>query len=225
MGNALQPQDIINNKYQIISLLGEGGMAKTYSAFDLNNDQKVAIKVVSFTEAKDWKILELFEREAKILATLNHPFIPDYLDYFYLDTGNNRTFYLIQELIEGNSLGNLVKQGWRISETEIKDIAIQILEILNYLHNLEPPVIHRDIKPQNIICSQDGKVFLVDFGAVTEVYQNTLNYSNTFVGTMGYMAPEQLRGQATFSSDLYSLGTTLLFLITHRPPQNYLKSE
>jgi eukaryotic-like serine/threonine-protein kinase len=218
MGNVLQPQDIINNKYQIISLLGEGGMAKTYSAFDLNNNQKVAIKVVSFTEAKDWKILELFEREAKILATLNHPFIPYYLDYFYLDTENNRTFYLIQELIEGNSLGNLVKQGWRIAETEIKDIAIQILEILNYLHNLETPVIHRDIKPQNIICSQDGKVFLVDFGAVTEVYQNTLNYSNTFVGTMGYMAPEQLRGQATFSSDLYSLGTTLLFLITHRPP-------
>jgi hypothetical protein len=100
----------------------------------------------------------------------------------------------------------------------VKQIAIQVLEILNYLHRLNPPVIHRDIKPQNIIRQSDGQLFLVDFGAVQDMYRHTLLKSGTFVGTYGYMPPEQFRGKAYFSSDLYGLGATLLFLLTHRSP-------
>ncbi|MGF1479210.1 MAG: ankyrin repeat domain-containing protein [Cyanophyceae cyanobacterium] len=111
-----------------------------------------------------------------------------------------------------------METGWRTSETEVKNIAQQILSILVYLHSQEPPVIHRDIKPNNLIRSDNGGIYLVDFGAVQNTYYNTLMQGSTVVGTYGYMAPEQFRGQALPATDLYSLGATLLYLITHRSP-------
>jgi serine/threonine protein kinase len=213
-----QPNDIIAQRYRIVTPLGEGGMGITYEAEDLTNYQRVAVKAVSLRQAKDWKILELFEREAKVLATLHHPGIPKYLDYFHLDTEEDRHFYLIRELVSGDSLAAWVARGWHPTEVEIKQIAIKILEILSYLHQLNPSIIHRDIKPQNIIRQADGEIFLVDFGAVQDIYHNTISFSGTFVGTVGYMPPEQLRGKAYCASDLYSLGGTLLYLLTHRSP-------
>ncbi len=126
----------------------------------------------------------------------------------------------MRELVTGDSLFNLVKKGWRVNEDEVKKIAIQVLEILNYLHQQTPPIIHRDIKPHNLIKSKEGKLFLVDFGSVQEVYRQTLSGGTTFVGTLGYMPPEQLRGQTSFASDLYSLGATLVFLLTKQNPNN-----
>ncbi len=213
-----QSGQVIGDRYRIIAPLGQGGMGITYQAEDLTNHQPVAIKALSLRQLTDWKALELFEREAKILATLNHPAIPKYLNYFQTDTSSDRRFYLVQELIAGQSLATLVQQGWHTNEAGVKEIAIQVLEILNYLHRLNPPVIHRDIKPQNIIRQSDGQLFLVDFGAVQDMYRHTLLKSGTFVGTYGYMPPEQFRGKAYFSSDLYGLGATLLFLLTHRSP-------
>lgn len=218
MANLHYGGDIIGDRYQIVTLLGQGGTGKTYSAININNSQKVAIKTVFLSEITDWKTLDLFEREAKVLATLNHPYIPNYLDYFYLDTETDRRFYLVQELVTGSSLYDLVQNGWHTTEEEVKKIAIQVLEILNYIHQLSPPVIHRDIKPQNLIRNEDGNIYLVDFGAVQDLYRNTLNLTGTIVGTFGYMPPEQFRGRAFFASDLYSLGATLIFLLTHRSP-------
>jgi ankyrin repeat protein len=168
----------------------------------------------------DWKVLELFEREARILEQLNHPAIPRYLDYFEVDTPEDRAFYIAQELAEGKSLADLVEIGWRTNEDGVRRIATQILEILVYLHSLKPPVVHRDIKPQNLICGKDGKIFLVDFGAVQDTYRTTLAKGSTIVGTYGYMAPEQFRGQAVPATDLYGLGATVLFLLTHRSPSD-----
>jgi serine/threonine protein kinase len=111
-----------------------------------------------------------------------------------------------------------VDKGWHSDESEVKLIAVQVLDILNYLHQLTPRVIHRDIKPQNIIRCPDGRVFLVDFGAVQEVYRNTLTRGGTFVGTLGYVPQEQFCGNVQPASDLYSLGATLLFLLTKRSP-------
>lgn len=213
-----QPEDIIAKRYRIVALLGQGGMGTTYEAEDLTNYKRVAIKVVSLRNITEWKILELFEREAKVLAKLNHPGIPKYLDYFHWDTPNDRRFYLIQEVVAGETLAHLVKKGWHANENKVKRIAIQVLKILEHLHQLNPPVIHRDIKPQNIVCRPDGRVFIVDFGAVQDVYRNTMSSGSTFVGTLNYMPLEQLRGQASCGSDLYSLGVTLLFLLTHRDP-------
>ena len=213
-----QPQEIIHQKYRITGILDKGGVAITYSAVNLETDFSVAIKVISLKQLNDWKQIELFEREAEVLQKLNHPAIAQYIDYFDIETDTDKAFYLVQQLAPGKSLAQLVESGWRVSEEEVKNIAKQILSILSYLHSLEPPVIHRDIKPSNLIRDNDGKIYLVDFGAVQNTYYNTLTQGSTVVGTYGYMAPEQFRGQALPATDLYSLGATLLYLLTHRSP-------
>ena len=215
-----QANDIIGERYRLVTPLGEGAFGTTYEAEDLTNYRRVAIKALSLKHLTDWKVLELFEREANVLAYLHHPSIPKYFESFFIDTPTNRRFYLVRELIDGESLADLVKKGWHATEEEIKHIAIQILECLEYLHGLEPPAVHRDIKPQNIIRRRDGNVFLVDFGAIQEVYRNTLANDGTFVGTMGYMPPEQYSSQVKPATDIYALGATLLFLVTHRAPDD-----
>jgi eukaryotic-like serine/threonine-protein kinase len=209
--------EILINKYQIIDILGKGGVGITYRARDIETNCIVAIKALSLKRAKDWKAIELFDREAKILAQLNHPAIPRYIDHFQVDTEIDRQYYIVQTLAEGQSLFDAVDSGWKPTIAEVKDIAAQVLQILTYLHDLIPPVIHRDIKPQNLIRNTDGKISLVDFGAVQDTFY-TVTGGSTVVGTYGYMAPEQFRGQAYLSTDLYGLGTTLLYLLTGTDP-------
>jgi eukaryotic-like serine/threonine-protein kinase len=143
------------------------------------------------------------------------------LTYFYYFTYCTlfacKPLYIVQTLAEGQSLFDAIASGWKPTLDEVKDIAAQVLEILTYLHDLHPPVIHRDIKPQNLIRNTDGKIYLVDFGAVQDTYY-TVTGGSTVVGTYGYMAPEQFRGQAYLSTDLYGLGTTLLYLLTGTDP-------
>ena len=216
--------DIVRGEYRIIGLLGQGGIATTYSAETLHDFKTVAIKVIVLKQLENFKMLELFEREAKTLSQLNHFAIPKYIDYFQIDRPRHRLFYIVQQLADGENLANLLEQGLNPNEIEVKQIAERILEILIYLQHLIPPVIHRDIKPQNVIYNQSAdlqdkyKLFLVDFGAVQDTYHNSLTGGSTIVGTYGYMAPEQFRGQAKLSTDLYGLGTTLIFLLTHKHP-------
>jgi serine/threonine protein kinase len=209
---------IIDDRYQLIELLGEGGSGSTYRAMRLDDGATVAIKILSLRHLNDWKQLELFEREAKVLAQISHPQIPKYLEYFHVDTPDNRAFYIVQQLAPGRPLTDWVQSGWHATEAEVRDIASQLLEILQYLHHQSPPLIHRDLKPHNIIRNDDGRVFLVDFGTVQDVYRNTLLKGCTVAGTFGYMAPEQFRGLAVPASDLYGLGATILYLLTHRSP-------
>jgi serine/threonine protein kinase len=213
-----EPGEIVAQRYRIVDTLGQGGSGTTYQAEDLQSGELVALKALSLHRVTDWKAIALFEREARVLAQLNHPGIPRYLDYFQVDTQEDRFFYIAQQLAPGQSLAELVQNGWRASPQDIRGIAIEILSILVYLHELNSPVIHRDIKPQNIIRREDGQVFLVDFGAVQDTYYNTFMRGSTVVGTYGYMAPEQFRGQAVPATDLYGLGATLLFLLTHHSP-------
>jgi serine/threonine protein kinase len=216
--------EALHDRYELAELLGAGGSGSTYRAIPLGTKSSaehqapVALKILSLQHLQDWKQLELFEREAKVLSQLNHPQIPQYLDYFHVDTPDNRAFYIVQQLAPGKPLTAWVQSGWRATEAEVRDITRQLLEILQYLHQQSPPLIHRDIKPHNIIRNDDGRVFLVDFGAVQNVYQNTLLKGSTVAGTYGYMSPEQFRGAALPGSDLYGLGATVLYLLTHRSP-------
>ncbi len=209
--------------YSITGFLGQGGIATTYIA-EHPRIGEVAIKVIVLKHFDSFKMLELFEREAKTLSQIDNFAIPKYIDYFQIDSPRQRLFYIVQQLAEGENLANLIEDGWNPNEIEVKQIAERVLEVLIYLQQLIPPVIHRDIKPQNIIYnrsakSQDkDKLFLVDFGAVQDTYHNSLTGGSTIVGTYGYMAPEQFRGQAKLSTDLYGLGSTLIFLLTHKHP-------
>ncbi|AFY59014.1 serine/threonine protein kinase [Rivularia sp. PCC 7116] len=224
-----QPEEVIYQKYRIVDTLGQGGVGITYLAQDIENGKNLALKVLSLRRMTDWKKIELFERESQILSQLSHPAIPCYLDYFKIETDNDNSFYIAQQLAPGKSLAELVENGYSFHESEIRYIAIQVLDILIYLHSFSPPVIHRDIKPQNIIRGDNSKIFLVDFGAVADTYHNTVTGGSTVVGTFGYMAPEQFRGKAFPSTDLYGLGTTLLYLLTKKCPsdlpQKHLKID
>ncbi|WP_373538427.1 serine/threonine protein kinase [Chamaesiphon sp.] len=209
---------ILGNRYRILDVLGEGGSGKTYRALDNRSQTEVAIKVLSLRGMKDWKTLELFDREAKILAQLTHPAIPRYLDAFQTEIAGEDAFCLVQAIAPGRTLTNWVESGYIFSEAELRDIATQILEILVYLQTFTPPIIHRDLKPQNLLWSESGEIYLVDFGAVRDTYHLTITGGSTIVGTYGYMAPEQFRGQAVLATDLYGLGTTLLYLKSGQDP-------
>ncbi len=205
---------VLRERYTVLSLLGEGGFGRTYKGIDTNTQSLIAIKTISLSQMQNWKALEFFERESIVLAKLDHPGIPKYIDFFYEDSETDRCFYLVRELAVGESLSDLAKKGWRATEEEIKHIIEQLLEILVYLHNLVPPVIHRDIKPSNIIYQPDTRqIFLIDFGSV----QDKLG-GGTMVGTFGYMAPEQLGGESSPKSDIYCVAMTLAFLLTQREP-------
>jgi serine/threonine protein kinase len=216
---------IIQQRYQIESLLGQGGMGTTYKALDLKTQRPVAVKVLNFSRMQEWKPLEMFEREAKILQQLTHPQIPAYIDYFSEETATDVHFVLVQEYIEGKTLQQLVEEGWRGTESEILDIFRQLVAILEYLHTLHPPVVHRDINPKNIILASENKVYLVDFGAVQERIRTTFLGTSTVVGTFGYVPFEQFSGQAVPASDYYALGATLLYLLTHRHPADFQTEE
>ena len=211
----------ISPKYHLLSVLGRGATGVTYLSENKQTKQKVAIKCLSLKNLQNWQQIKLFEREITVLKHINHPVIPKYLDHFEIESKSDHYFCLVQELAPGKSLAELVQAGWRGTEAEIQDIAQQLLKILSYLHKQEPPIIHRDLKPNNIIRDADGKIYLVDFGAVQQIYYTTITGDNTVVGTFGYTAPEQFYGKTFAASDLYSLGATILYLLTHTCPTEF----
>ncbi len=218
MGAGHQPEDVVADRYRVISTLGVGGVGITYAAEDLQNGTRVALKQLRLWHEQDWKALDLFRREAEVLAQLDHPGIPRYCGHFQVEREGGPAFYLVQELAEGEPLANLALGGWEPGEATARRVAAQLLDILEYLQSRQPAVVHRDIKPANVIRRSDGHVFLVDFGAVRDIFRTTVADGSTIVGTYGYMAPEQFRGHAVPATDLHGLGATLLFLLTRRSP-------
>lgn len=217
----LQAKQILQQRYQLQQQLGRTAAGRqTWLAIDLQSNEKVIIKLLAFSPQMEWEELKLFEREAQVLASLNHPRIPHYRDYFSLNQqlgAGLPWFALVQNYIPGKTLQELLQQGECFTETQVKKIAIQILEILVYLHKFEPPVLHRDIKPSNLIWGEDEQIYLVDFGAVQDKAALT-GVTFTVVGTCGYAPLEQFWGKAVPASDLYALGATLIHLITGISP-------
>ncbi|GAB4823289.1 hypothetical protein N2152v2_010335 [Parachlorella kessleri] len=220
----LKAGELLGNKYEVQEVLGRGANAVTYKCKEQGSGTEVAVKALSLRSLRDWKQLELFEREGQVLKGLDHPGIPRYLEYFEEESEQDKGFYLVQELANGKSLADMVASGWRADEREVARIAAGVLAILEYLGSRRPPVIHRDVKPENIVIEggrAGGKVLLVDFGGVQGVAAAGDKLGSTIVGTYGYMAPEQFRGAAQPASDLYGLGATLLFLLSGQPPSAF----
>ncbi|KAK9809971.1 hypothetical protein WJX72_002794 [[Myrmecia] bisecta] len=219
-----KPGDVLGGKYTVQEVLGRGSTGVTYKAKEPDG-KVVAVKALSLRSMSDWKQLDLFEREAKILESLTHPGIPAYLDYFEEDSERDKGFYLVQELAQGRSLADMVREGWRADEAEVMRIGVEVLSILEYLGSRRPAVIHRDVKPENLVLEggkAGGRVFLVDFGGVqAAAASGSAGLGSTIIGTYGYMAPEQFRGTAKPASDLYALGGTLLFLLSGQPPSAF----
>jgi len=211
---------VLGNRYQIQTLLGRQTGRRTFLAVDSDTQTQVVVKLLLFGPDFTWEDLKLFEREAETLKSLQHPAIPQYLDFFEAETQVGKGFALVQSYLEAKSLQAWVTAGRSFSEAELKNIASQLLEILDYLHNRQPPVIHRDIKPSNILLgdrtgNSPGTIYLVDFGSVqTAAHGGTM----TIVGTYGYMPHEQFGGRALPASDLYSVGATLIYLATGQHP-------
>lgn len=214
----LQAEQVLQDRYQLKQKLGHNAGRQTWLAEDLHATpaESVIVKLLAFGGEVQWDDLKLFEREAQILKQLDHPRIPKYRDYFSID---ERTlwFGLVQNYIPGVSLKELLSQGKRFTEQEVRDIARDILKILIDLHELNPPILHRDIKPSNLIVGENQQVYLVDFGAVQDRAAKE-GATFTVVGTYGYAPMEQFGGRAIPASDLYALGATLIHLLTGTAP-------
>jgi serine/threonine protein kinase len=213
---------ILGDRYEIQQQLGKKAGRRSLLARDLKTEELVVIKLLSFNSDFEWDDLKLFEREAETLKSLCHLQIPRYLDYFEVNSPTIKGFALVQSYIPAQTLEQYLKAGRSFTEAEVKQIAKELLEILIYLHGLHPPVIHRDIKPSNILLGDRtgnsvGQVYLIDFGSVQTVAARE-GGTRTVVGTYGYMPPEQFGDRTTSASDLYSLGATLIYLITGLHP-------
>lgn len=214
----LEAEKILHDRYQLKHKLGHNAGRQTWLAEDLTvfPIQPVVVKLLAFGGEVQWDDLKLFEREAQILKQLAHPRIPKYYDYFHIDE-RSLWFGLVQEYIPGNSLREQINQGKRFTPKQVRQIAVEVLEILDFLHQLNPTVLHRDVKPSNLILGEDEQIYLVDFGAVQDRAAKE-GATFTVVGTYGYAPMEQFGGRAVPASDLYALGATLIHLLTGISP-------
>ena len=208
MDETLQEQ-----RYVLRGLLGEGSQGRTYEAFDRRDGRMVAIKRFDVRGARTWKGAELAEREARVLQSLSHPKLPRYIDHF--EEGG--ALYLVMEMIEGETLATLRARRVVLPPEAVFRFLEDASSVLDYLHRRPVPVVHRDLKPGNVIRRSDGSFAFVDFGAVRDKLRP--EGGSTVVGTFGYMAPEQFQGRALPASDVYAVGATALALLTGCEPE------
>ncbi len=209
---------LLKQRYRAIKSIGQGGFGRTLLAVDETKPLKPPCVIKQFLLMAQGtnnteKAAELFKQEALRLNNLGkHNQIPNLLDYLTQEEHQ----YLVQEYIDGYDLAEILKEQGTFKEAQIWELLNSLLPVLEYIHNQD--VIHRDIKPENIIRSKNGQLFLVDFGAAKVVTGTAILQTGTSIGTPEFVAPEQSRGKAIYSSDLYSLGTTCIYLLTGISP-------
>lgn len=203
----------INDRYEIIKTIGEGGMANVYLANDTILDRKVAIKVLRGDLSNDEKFIRRFKREAISVSNLSHPNIVEVYDVGEED-GN---YYIVMEYIEGKTLKQLLQKRGALTLNEVIDIMTQLTDGLAHAH--EAYIIHRDIKPQNIMIEDNGLVKITDFGIAMALNSTQLTQTNSVMGSVHYLPPEQANGKgSTVKSDIYSLGILMYELLTGSVP-------
>lgn len=211
----LPDDDTLEDRYELLEPIGRGSQGATFRARDRDAGDIVAVKRLDLQTADDWKAVELFEREADVLASLDHPGIPTHIDHFTRTIDGRPCPFLVREFVEGDSLADLVDDGHHLEEDEVWAFIDEMLGILSYLHSREHPVLHRDLKPSNVVRRPDGTHVVVDFGSVHRLVEQE---GSTVIGTRGYMPLEQLMGRTAPASDLYAVGATALHLLSHRHP-------
>lgn len=203
----------INDRYEIIKTIGEGGMANVYLAKDTILDRNVAIKVLRGDLATDEKFVRRFQREALSASSLSHPNIVEIYDVGE-DDGN---YYIVMEYIDGKNLKQLLKKRGNLTVSEVVDIMLQITSAMSVAH--DSLIIHRDLKPQNILIKEDGEIKITDFGIAMALNATHLTQTNSAMGSVHYFPPEQASGKgATLKSDVYSLGIMMFELLTGELP-------
>lgn len=203
----------INDRYEIVKSIGEGGMANVYLAYDTILDRNVAIKVLRGDLASDEKFVRRFQREALSASNLSHPNIVEVYDVGE-DDGQ---YYIVMEYIEGKHLKQLLKKRERLTVTEVIDIMLQICDGMSVAH--DSYIIHRDIKPQNIMILENGLIKITDFGIAMALNGTQLTQTNSVMGSVHYLPPEQAEGKgATIRSDVYSMGILMFELLTGNLP-------
>ena len=203
----------INDRYQVIRSIGEGGMANVYLAYDTILDRNVAVKVLRGDLATDEKFVRRFQREAMSASALSHPNIVEMYDVGE-DDGN---YFIVMEYIDGKTLKNLIKKRGALTVAEVVDIMLQLTSAISCAH--DSYIIHRDIKPQNVMILDDGRVKITDFGIAIASNASELTQTNSVMGSVHYLPPEQANGAgATAKSDIYSLGILMFELLTGKLP-------
>ncbi len=209
----MKPNYTLNGRYRIIRSLGEGGMANVYLARDLILDRDVSVKLLRLDLRDDPQTVKRFQREALAATELVHPNIVSVYDV----GEENGMQYLVMEYVEGMDLKAYIKQHFPIPYQEVINIMEQVLSAVEVAH--EHNIIHRDLKPQNILIDQHGNAKITDFGIAVALSEHTLTQTNTVLGSVHYLSPEQARGgMATKRSDIYSLGIILYELLTGTVP-------
>ncbi len=205
--------DKINDRYQIIKTIGEGGMANVYLAKDIILDRNVAVKVLRGDLADDEKFVRRFQREALSASKLSHPNIVEMYDV----GEDNGKYYIVMEFVDGKTLKSLIKRRGGLTLPEVIDIMSQLTSGIICAH--DSYIIHRDIKPQNVLILEDGRVKITDFGIAMALNSNELTQTNSVMGSVHYLPPEQANGgTSTIKCDIYSLGILMYELLTGRVP-------
>ena len=203
----------INDRYQIIKTIGEGGMANVYLAYDTILDRNVAVKVLRGDLASDEKFVRRFQREALSASSLSHPNIVEVYDV----GEDNGLYYIVMEYIEGRHLKQLVKKRGNLTVREVVDIMLQLTDGMSAAH--DSYIIHRDIKPQNIMILENGLIKITDFGIAMALNATQLTQTNSVMGSVHYLPPEQACGKgATIQSDVYSMGILMYELLSGNVP-------
>ena len=204
---------MINERYEIIKSIGEGGMANVYLANDTFLDRKVAVKILRGDLSTDEKFIRRFQREAYAASALSHPNIVE-----MYDVGEDKgTYFIVMEYIEGRTLKQLLKKRGSLTAPEVVDIMLQLTDGIAHAHDMY--IIHRDLKPQNIMISDDGKIKITDFGIAMALNSTQVTQTNSVMGSVHYLPPEQASGKgSTIKSDIYSMGIMLFELLTGKLP-------
>ena len=214
-GSVLQGE---NGAYRLEALLARGGFGVTWRATQVGDGAEVVIKQLRMERLESWKALELFEREASVLQSLDHRGVVRYVDHFKLE--GTDALALVQRFVPGHTLHQVMRSTTRLPEAQMLSWFHQMLEVCVYLHERSPAIIHRDITPKNVIFSEGGDATLIDFGTVQAALRSAHSVSSTSAGTFGYASMEQLVGRALPASDLYGLGMTYVAVAAGHEPEH-----